>query len=159
MTNVLFVCLGNICRSPTAHAVFETLVSKRGLAHRISVDSCGTGDWHVGQAPDARATQEAAERGYDLSGLRARAVTQSDFEEFDYIVAMDKQNLADLRAMSPSTFTGFLGLFLPFAGDDITDEVPDPYYGGDEGFTVVLDMIEAASEGLLQEICGADTAV
>ena len=157
-TRVLFVCLGNICRSPTAHGVFETLVKQRGLQQQIRIDSCGTGDWHIGHAPDRRATAEAATRGYDLSGLRARQVQVSDFDDFDYILAMDKQNLADLRAMCPTDFSGHLGLFLPFDPDASVDEVPDPYYGGDEGFTRVLDMVEAASEGLLREICGADKA-
>lgn len=156
-TKVLFVCLGNICRSPTAHGVFESLVTQRRLDKRITVDSCGTGDWHIGHAPDSRATAEAVGRGYDLSHLRARQVRVSDFDEFDFVLAMDEQNLADLRAMCPAHFTGHLGLFLPFAEDGELDEVPDPYYGGDEGFTRVLDMIEAASEGLLREICGADT--
>ncbi|AQA18770.1 phosphotyrosine protein phosphatase [Halioglobus japonicus] len=158
MTRVLFVCLGNICRSPTAHGVFQSMVDCRGLQSRIAVDSCGTGDWHIGHAPDKRATAEAAERGYDLTPLRARQVTAADFDEFDYIVAMDNQNLADLRAMCPTHFSGYLGLFLPFAAVNIVDEVPDPYYGGPEGFTQVLDMVEAASEGLLAEIERADSS-
>lgn len=152
MTSVLFVCLGNICRSPTAHGIFESMVRERGLSDRITVDSCGTGDWHIGQAPDRRATEEAAKRGYSLEHLRARQVRYSDFNEFDYIIAMDEQNLADLAAMCPADFSGTLSLFLPFAPDNPVDDVPDPYYGGPEGFTVVLDMVEAASEGLLQEI-------
>lgn len=158
MTRVLFVCLGNICRSPTAHGVFQSMVDSRGLQSRITVDSCGTGDWHIGHAPDKRATAEAAERGYDLTPLRARQVTAADFDEFDYIVAMDNQNLADLRAMCPTHFSGYLGLFLPFAAANAVDEVPDPYYGGPEGFTRVLDMVEAASEGLLAEIERADSS-
>ncbi|KZX60230.1 phosphotyrosine protein phosphatase [Halioglobus sp. HI00S01] len=158
MTRVLFVCLGNICRSPTAHGVFQSMVDSRGLQSRITVDSCGTGDWHIGHAPDKRATAEAAERGYDLTPLRARQVTAADFDEFDYIVAMDNQNLADLRAMCPAHFSGYLGLFLPFAAANAVDEVPDPYYGGPEGFTRVLDMVEAASEGLLAEIERADSS-
>ena len=155
---VLFVCLGNICRSPTAHGVFESMVRERGLHNRIHIDSCGTGDWHVGHPPDRRASAEAARRGYALDHLRARQVRIDDFREFDYILAMDRQNLADLRAMCPSDFNGHLGLFLPMDPDGSLEEVPDPYYGGDEGFTRVLDMVEAASEGLLREICGADTA-
>ncbi|TDG13992.1 low molecular weight phosphotyrosine protein phosphatase [Seongchinamella unica] len=157
-TRVLFVCLGNICRSPTAHGVFAALVKERGLEQQIRIDSCGTGDWHIGHAPDRRATAEAASRGYDLSPLRARQVQVSDFDDFDYILAMDKQNLADLKAMCPPDFAGHLGLFLPFDPEASVEEVPDPYYGGDEGFARVLDMVEAASEGLLREICGADTA-
>ena len=156
-TSVLFVCLGNICRSPTAHGVFETLVQQRGLQQRIEVDSCGTGNWHVGEAPDRRATAEAQRRGYDLSHLRARQVAPGDFSHFDYILAMDQANLSHLQDMSPQDYKGHLGLFLPFADGAIAQEVPDPYYGGDEGFTRVLDMIEQASEGLLREIVGADT--
>jgi protein-tyrosine phosphatase len=155
---VLFVCLGNICRSPTAHGVFESLVRDRNLQVQIEIDSCGTGDWHIGHAPDRRATEEAARRGYDLSHLRARQLQPRDFHDFDYILAMDKQNLADLRSLCPDDFQGQLALFLPFAPQATVDEVPDPYYGGEEGFTRVLDMVEAASEGLLREICGADTA-
>ena len=157
MTRVLFVCLGNICRSPTAHGVFEAKVREQGLQDQIEVDSCGTGDWHIGHPPDRRAAAEAARRGFPLDHLRARQVRSQDFEQFDYILAMDQQNLADLRAMCPPYFTGHLGLFLPFAPDNPTDEVPDPYYGGDEGFTRVFDMVEAASDGLLREIQGADT--
>lgn len=154
---VLFVCLGNICRSPTAHGVFESMVKARQLNDRIQVDSCGTGDWHIGHPPDRRAASEAAARGYDLSDLRARQLSPSDFDHFDFILAMDRQNLADLEAMRPDHFSGHLGLFLRFAAGGAHREVPDPYYGGDEGFTEVLDMVEAASEGLLQEICGADS--
>lgn len=154
---VLFVCLGNICRSPTAHGVFAARVRERGLQSQIRVDSCGTGDWHIGHAPDPRATEEAARRGYDLSDLRARQVQPADFRDFDYILAMDEQNLADLCSMCPDDYSGFLGLFLPFDKQAKTTEVPDPYYGGDEGFSRVLDMVEAASDGLLREIVGADT--
>ena len=157
MTRVLFVCLGNICRSPTAHGVFEAMVRERGLADQIQVDSCGTGDWHIGHPPDQRAAAEASRRGFPLDHLRARQVTAADFGQFDYILAMDRQNLADLRAMCPSSYRGQLGLFLPYAEDNPTDEVPDPYYGGDGGFTRVFDMVEAASDGLLREIQGADS--
>lgn len=158
VTRVLFVCLGNICRSAAAHGVLESMVAERGLGEQVYIDSCGTGDWHIGHSPDRRASAEAAKRGYDISHLRARQVEPGDFEQFDYILAMDKQNLADLRAMSPGHFDGYLGLFLPFAPENPLEEVPDPYYGGDEGFTEVLDMVEASCEGLLREICGADTA-
>lgn len=164
-TRVLFVCLGNICRSPTAHGVFETLREQRGLAPVIEVDSCGTGNWHVGEAPDQRATAEAGKRGYQLAHLRARQVRLADFKCFDYILAMDRQNLADLQVMCPPTFSGHLGLFLPFAAlaDDaapaaLPDEVPDPYYGGTDGFAHVLDLVERASEGLLREIGDAHSA-
>jgi protein-tyrosine phosphatase len=151
-TRVLFVCLGNICRSPTAHGVFEKILEQRGLAHTVEVDSCGTGDWHVGSAPDRRSAAEAGKRGYDLSQLRARQVQATDFGRFDYILAMDHLNLADLQALCPDNYTGHLGLFLPFATASVTQEVPDPYYGGDDGFAHVLDLVEAASEGLAQQI-------
>ena len=130
-TRVLFCCLGNICRSPTAHGVFAAMVAARGLADVIQVDSCGTGGWHVGEPPDRRAAAE------------------SDIQ------AMDHSILADIRAISPRGFSGHLGLFLDFAEGASEREVPDPYYGGDAGFPHVLDLVEAASEGLLREICGA----
>lgn len=149
---VLFVCLGNICRSPTAHGVFDSFLAQRGLQATIAVDSCGTGEWHVGSAPDHRAVAAAARRGYDLSGLRARQVSPTDFDTFDYILAMDRDNLADLEAMRPADYSGHLGLFLSFAEDGAPRDVPDPYYGGDSGFDRVLDLIESASDGLLQAL-------
>ena len=151
-TSVLFVCLGNICRSPTAHAVFQSFVERRGLREQVSVDSCGTGSWHVGEQPDRRATAEAALRGYDLSPLRARQVCAEDFLRFDYILAMDQMNLGELRDLCPPGYHGHLGLFLAFAEGLSLREVPDPYYGGADGFTQVLDLVESASEGLLQKI-------
>ena len=132
-------------------------MEKRDLGAEIEVDSCGTGDWHIGHSPDVRATAEAKKRGYELSSLKARQVSVNDFELFDYVLAMDNLNLADLRAMRPSTYGGHLELFLPYAPDTRISEVPDPYYGGDDGFSQVLDLIESASEGLLQEICSANT--
>jgi len=152
---VLFVCLGNICRSPTAHGVFEHLVQANGLESAISVDSCGTGDWHIGHAPDQRAAAEARQRGYKLDHLRARRVESKDFEAFDYILAMDRMNLADLQDMQPAGYQGNVELFLSYAPDTGVAEVPDPYYGADDGFSRVLDLVEAASEGLLEEICRA----
>lgn len=157
-TRVLFVCLGNICRSPTAHGVFEAMVQKRGLDRAIEVDSCGTGGWHVGSAPDSRAVAEASQRGYDLSPLRARQVLPEDFQAFDYILAMDHMNLADLESLCPEDYNGHLGLFLAFASDIEEQEVPDPYYGGARGFGHVLDLVERASEALLREICDAPAA-
>ncbi|MGB1140950.1 MAG: low molecular weight protein-tyrosine-phosphatase [Halioglobus sp.] len=151
--SVLFVCLGNICRSPTAHGVFEALAENQGVD--VYVDSCGTGSWHVGEPPDTRATAEAAQRGYDLSPLRARQVSARDFSTFDYILAMDEQNLSDLEQMRPGDFAGHLGLFLDFAPNPGRREVPDPYYGGPRGFAEVLDLVEAASAGLLDDIAGA----
>ena len=153
--SVLFVCLGNICRSPTAHAVFRQIVIAQGLDSKIQVDSAGTGDWHLGRAPDARSTATAAERGYDLSDLRARLVTPSDFAHFDYIVAMDNSNLGNLQVMCPSGFSGELKLFLDYTVQELHSdytEVPDPYLGGADGFELVLDLIEDASLGLLERI-------
>lgn len=150
--SVLFVCLGNICRSPTAHGVFQGMVDSHGLGDLISVDSAGTGDWHIGHAPDSRTAQVAVSRGYDLSELRARLVTAEDFDHFDYVIAMDNANLHDLESMRPQQFSGHLSLFLDFARGDSHTEVPDPYYGGDKGFELVLDLVEDASTGLLQHI-------
>ena len=154
MTRVLFVCLGNICRSPTAEGVFRSLLQERELDHVVQVDSCGTSAWHVGESPDARAASEAAKRGYDLSELRGRQIDLEDFRRFDYILAMDYANLAELEIMRPADHEGHLGLFLRFATGAATaaEEVPDPYYGGDDGFARVLDLVEAASEGLLEEL-------
>lgn len=151
-TRVLFVCLGNICRSPTAHGVFDALVTARGLSEQVQVDSAGTGDWHVGLPPDRRAQSEARSRGLDISRLRARQVKVSDFAEFDYVLAMDESNLRDLEAMMPASFSGYLGLLLDFAPQQAVREVPDPYYGAANGFARVFDLIEEASAGLLAEI-------
>ena len=151
MKSVLFVCLGNICRSPTADGVFKALVEERGLTDQIAVDSAGTAAYHIGNPPDSRSADAAQKRGYDLSPLRARQVIATDFEQFDYILAMDNENLANLQAMRPNNATAYLGLFLDFATVS-EDEVPDPYYGGDQGFEHVLDLVESASIGLLQHI-------
>jgi protein-tyrosine phosphatase len=150
--SVLFVCLGNICRSPTAHGIFQHLVTQEKLAERILIDSAGTGDWHIGHAPDRRSQAAAIERGYDISHLRARQVSAVDFSSFDYILATDNQNLVNLKAMKPANFGGHLGLFLAFGGRSDYREVPDPYYGGEDGFQLVLDLIQDASEGLLDHI-------
>lgn len=150
--NVLFVCLGNICRSPTAHGIFEHKVKEAGLQDEIVIDSAGTGGWHIGKAPDARASQFALQRGYDLSHLRARQTDPSDFQTYQYILAMDHANLADLKRMKPPSYKGHLGLFLDFGNNPKYREVPDPYYGGDEGFQLVLDLVESACDGLLLDI-------
>ncbi len=154
MTRVLFVCLGNICRSPTAHAVFEALVKNEGLQNDIEVDSAGTGDWHIGHSPDKRASVAAARRGFDMSALRARQFSAEDFARFDYILVMDEQNLADIQALAPKSHGAIVKLFLDYASNVKEREVPDPYYGGDAGFTEVLDMVEDASTGLLNAIRG-----
>ena len=148
---VLFICLGNICRSPTAHGVFEKMVADAGLQDVIIVDSAGTGDWHVGRSPDPRASEAALTRNHDLSHLRARQVRPEDFLEFDYLLAMDNQNLCDLKAMALPEFNGHLGLFLDYGTTGVT-EVPDPYSGGKEGFEYVLDLIEDAANGLLLHV-------
>ena len=153
--SVLFVCLGNICRSPTAHAVFQAMVDAKGLSEQILVDSAGTGDWHLGHAPDKRTSEVAAERGYDMSNLRARLVTLADFGKYDYILGMDHENLCDLEVMRTAGYEGELGLFLDYSvKPELSnhDVVPDPYYGGDNGFALVLDLVEDASAGLLSHV-------
>lgn len=149
---VLFVCLGNICRSPTAHGVFETLVAQAGLAGHIQVESAGTGDWHLGQPPDRRTQVAARARGYDLGQLRARQVTTADFDRFEYILAMDRANLANLERLRPPGHPRILDLFLNYGRDLPVDEVPDPYQGTRQSFEQVLDLVENAARGLLAHI-------
>jgi protein-tyrosine phosphatase len=150
--SVLFVCMGNICRSPTAQGVFRNLVEKEGLSERILTDSAGTIDYHVGGKADRRARETANKRGIDLSDLRARQVTVGDFEQFDYILAMDYSNFEDLRSLCPPGVEERLHLFLDFAPHRKEQEVPDPYYGGVAGFERVFDLVEEASRGLLEHI-------
>ena len=149
---VLMVCLGNICRSPTAHGVLQHMVEARQLNHLIEVDSAGTSGWHIGSPPDPRSQAAARRRGYDLSAQRGREAVPQDFENFDYILAMDKANLRDLKRICPKDFTGHLGLFLQFGKQTQYDEVPDPYNGGSAGFELVLNLVEDAAEGLLNHI-------
>lgn len=151
---VLFVCMGNICRSPTAEGVFKSVVEKAGLAGSITSDSAGTGDYHIGEAPDPRAQGAALGRGYDLSPLCARQVRSRDFSEFDYVLAMDEANLRQLQRLCPPEHAGKVKLFMDFAGKGAAREVPDPYYGGAQGFERVLDMVEQASRGLLEHLRG-----
>ncbi|WP_372604257.1 low molecular weight protein-tyrosine-phosphatase [Actibacterium sp.] len=146
-TRILFVCLGNICRSPTAHGVFQALADQAGAD--VYVESAGTGGWHVGDPPDRRATAEAAARGYDLSPLRAQQVSAADFSRFDLILAMDHANLMALERMRPIDSETQVELFLTYAGLE-REEVPDPYYDG--GFDLVLDLIEQASHGVLARL-------
>lgn len=152
MVKVLFVCMGNICRSPTAQGVFESLVQREGLAQQVAIDSAGTHAYHVGEPPDARAQQAAKRRGVDLSTQRARKVREEDFFEYDYVLAMDRDNYAALREICHPDYEERLRLFLEFAPHLGEKDVPDPYYGGAQGFERVLDLIEAASAGLLAEL-------
>lgn len=150
---VLFVCLGNICRSPTAEGVLRHQLKVAGLGDMVHVASAGTGDWHVGKAPDSRTCQAALVRGYDLSRQRAQQVNAAHFAEYDLVLAMDKSNLGHLQALRPHDARGELDLFLRRYGA-VLDEVPDPYYGGAEGFEQVLDLIEGACRELVVEIKG-----
>ena len=145
---VLFVCTGNICRSPTAEGVFRRLVEDAGLAHVIEIDSAGTGAWHAGEPPDARSQEAALRRGIDLSAQQARPVDRDDFHAFDVIVAMDRGHLRELHRAAPPGATARIELLLDHAPEHGRD-VPDPYYGAGDGFERVLDMIEAAGAGLL----------
>ena len=149
---VLFVCMGNICRSPTAEGVFRAALNRAGIANRVRTDSAGLGDWHVGAPPDKRAIEAARRRGYDLSALRGRKVEREDFSRFDWILCMDESNLKTLNDLKPDDFAGHLGLLLEFAPEQGMREVPDPYYGGPEGFDRVLDLIEASAAGLVAKL-------
>ena len=148
---VLFVCTGNICRSPSAEGVLRHMSARAGYADRMEIDSCGIGGWHVGEPPDRRSQEHAQRRGYDLSDQRARKVRQEDFERFDHILAMDGTHLADLQAMAPNHALEKVRLFMEFAPDQPTIDVPDPYYGGANGFEQVLDLVEAGCRGLMRE--------
>ncbi len=150
--SVVFVCMGNICRSPTAEAVFRQYVENAGLAEQILIDSAGTHDYHIGDPPDLRAQRAAQQRDYDMSGLRGRQVEQGDFHRFDYVLAMDRANLAILQRLAPPDSDTQARLFLEYAHHHAEREVPDPYYGGADGFERVLDMVEDAAQGLLQHI-------
>jgi protein-tyrosine phosphatase len=146
---ILFVCLGNICRSPSAEAVLREIAAREAPELSIEVDSAGTAGYHIGEPPDARSQEAARRRGYDMTALRARIVAPEDFERFDLILAMDQSNLTVLERRVPRAFRERVRLFLEFAPDAGTTQVPDPYYGGPAGFEEVLDLVEAASRGLL----------
>ena len=150
---VLFVCLGNICRSPTAEGVLRHKLREAGLADQVEVASAGTGDWHVGKAPDKRSQAAAKLRGYDLSAQRAQQVSRADFATYDLILAMDNSNLRHLKALQPGKSKAELDLFLRRYQSQI-DEVPDPYHDSDQGFETVLDLIERASDLLVIELKG-----
>lgn len=152
MVRVLFVCMGNICRSPTAEGVFSRLIQEQGIAGRIEVDSAGTHAYHIGEPPDRRAQVSAMKRGIDLSAQRARRIEKTDFERFDYVLAMDEENYDRLAALCPEAHQAKLKLLMDYAPALKQTEVPDPYYGGDNGFERVLDMVEHAAQGLLADI-------
>jgi protein-tyrosine phosphatase len=150
MIKVLFVCMGNICRSPTAEGVFREFLRRQGLEGRVEVDSAGTHGYHVGESPDPRTQRAAAARGYDLSNIRARKVAPEDLEYFDIVLAMDRNNMEVLRRMCPPELVNRLQLFMTYAKNFDDDEVPDPFYGLGHGFDLVIDMVEDASSGLIQ---------
>ena len=151
MVKVLFVCMGNICRSPTAEGLFKHLIEEAGLTDSISTDSAGTHAYHIGSPPDQRAQSAASKRGIDLSTLRGRKVETEDFQQFDYVLAMDNSNFSNLQDVAGKAVDN-LFMFLNFSEKYSETQVPDPYYGGDQGFEHVLDLIEDASKGLLDDI-------
>lgn len=152
MISVLFVCMGNICRSPIAEGVFGKVVREAGLAGEIQIDSAGTHDYHVGDAPDPRAQRTASGRGYDISGLRGRQIQDTDFEQFDHILVMDSHNLNNLKRRAPARHHHKIKLLLSYSRRFPNLDVPDPYYGGQQGFEQTLDMAEDAAQGLLKAI-------
>ncbi|NOQ87505.1 MAG: low molecular weight phosphotyrosine protein phosphatase [Gammaproteobacteria bacterium] len=151
MVKVLFVCMGNICRSPTAEGVFRHMVEQLNVEDEISIDSAGTHAYHVGNQPDARAQHAALKRNIDLSSQRARRVSADDFAQFDYVIAMDESNKDDLLSICPADYEDRIHLFLDFSECN-ESEVPDPYYGQGRGFEIVLNLVEDASDGLLKHI-------
>jgi low molecular weight protein-tyrosine phosphatase len=154
---LLFICLGNICRSPMAEGVFRRVIEEEGVAHRFEIDSAGLGDWHAGQAPDDRAQAAARLRGVDISGQCARRVEQADFARFDLLLAMDRSNYAELKRRAPKEAHGKIRYFLDYAPHVGTKDVPDPFFGGAEGFDHALDLIEEAAHGLLASLVGDET--
>jgi protein-tyrosine phosphatase len=153
---ILFVCLGNICRSPMAEGVFRRVAEEEGLLDRFEIDSAGLGDWHIGQAPDHRAQKAARSRGVEISDQSARQVVDEDFERFDLLLVMDRSNYAELKARAPHDARAKIRPFLDFAPHVGTSDVPDPFFGGAEGFDHALDLIEAASRGLLASLTGKE---
>jgi protein-tyrosine phosphatase len=152
MARILFVCLGNICRSPTAEGVLRAIAAKEFPGLTLDVDSAGTADYHVGEPPDRRTVAAARRRGYDLAGLRARQVQPDDFSRFDYVLAMDRANLEGIERLRPKGSSARVSLFLEYAPDASALEVPDPYHGGVEDFERVLDLCESAARGLLSRL-------
>ncbi len=156
MVRILFVCTGNICRSPTAEGLFRALVDEAGLADRIAADSAGTEGYHVGEPPDRRSQRAARARNVDIGNQRARRLRAEDFYDFDFILAMDRGHLSEISAAAPTDARARVHLFLEFAPDLGMRDVPDPYYGGSGGFEEVLDLVEAAAAGLLAHIRDGD---
>lgn len=152
MIKVLFVCMGNICRSPTAEGVFRHVLKTMKLESKVEVSSAGTHGYHMGEAPDQRAQYAASRRGYDLSRIRARKVSPQDLAYFDLVLAMDRKTLESLREISPPEYIDRLCLFMAFSSRFLVDDVPDPYYGRGEGFDLVLDMVEDATQGLANHL-------
>jgi low molecular weight protein-tyrosine phosphatase len=153
---ILFVCLGNICRSPMAEGVFRRVAQEEGLLDRFEIDSAGLGDWHIGQAPDHRAQKAARTRGVDISGQSARQVVDEDFERFDLLLVMDRSNYAELKTRAPHEARDKIRPFLDYAPHVGTKDVPDPFFGGADGFAHALDLIEAAARGLLASLAGEE---
>jgi protein-tyrosine phosphatase len=151
-TGILFCCMGNICRSPTAEAVFRQHAERAGLAERLVIDSAGTHGYHEGSPPDRRAIEAAGRRGYDLTSLRARLLIPADFERFDYVLGMDAHNLQAMDLLRPPRVRGYVGRLLDFAPALGIADIEDPYYGGERQFEIVLDQIEAATRGLLARL-------
>ena len=158
MTRILFVCMGNICRSPTAHGVMQHKIQQRGLAERISIDSAGTHAYHVGEKSDARSRAKAREKGIDMEYIRARKISVHDYDDFDYILAMDDDNLQLIEYYAPQDYSADISLFLAFANHAGTAServVPDPYYGGDAGFEHVFALVDAGCDALIEHILNA----
>jgi protein-tyrosine phosphatase len=155
---VLFVCLGNICRSPLAEGVFRAELASRGLEPSFVVDSCGTGGWHVGEAPDGRSVQVAAQHGVDISGQRSRKLAQADYGAFAWIVAMDAANHRDIKAREPSGSAAHIVSFMSWVSDAVTLDVPDPYYGGPGGFEHVYELLVSGMAPLLDAVLEAQSA-
>jgi len=151
-SSVLFVCLGNICRSPTAEGIFRHLVQEAGLGDRIEVDSAGTADWHTGKGPDPRSCEMAAKYGVDITGLRARQIQREDFERFRFIVALDKNNLKDIQAIAPSDHAASVRLLLDYVPGMEGQPVPDPYYGNEDDFEEAYRLARLGCEGLLEAV-------
>jgi protein-tyrosine phosphatase len=152
MVKVIFICTGNICRSPTAEGVFSTMVATKNLGHRIDVDSVGTKSWHTGNPPDKRSQLAASKRGYDLANQRSRLINDTDITESDYLIAMDTSNMESVKKITQQKFQNKIFLFLEFAPHLNYKDVPDPYYSGVDGFDLVLDLVEESSKFLLSHI-------